>query len=61
MGDFFVSASVSEVHPLSFMEAAAAGLPLIGIRSPGVCDIVRHRHCGLLADNDSEFVDRTPG
>jgi 1,2-diacylglycerol 3-alpha-glucosyltransferase len=58
MGDFFVSASVSEVHPLSFMEAAAAGLPLIGIRSPGVCDIVRHCHCGLLADNDSEFVDR---
>ena len=58
MGDFFVSASVSEVHPLSFMEAAAAGLPLLGIRSPGVCDIVSHGHCGLLAGNDSEFVDQ---
>jgi glycosyltransferase involved in cell wall biosynthesis len=56
LGNFFVSASVSEVHPLSFMEAAAAGLPLLGIRSPGVCDIVDHRNCGLLPGNDTEFV-----
>ncbi|RME60041.1 MAG: glycosyltransferase family 4 protein, partial [Caldilineae bacterium] len=53
LGDYFVSASVTEVHPLTFIEAAAAGLPLVGIDSPGVSDIIRHGETGLIAqDND---------
>jgi glycosyltransferase involved in cell wall biosynthesis len=52
-GDFFVSTSQSEVHPLTFIEAAAAGLPGLGIRSPGIGDIIQDRQTGLLAeDND---------
>ena len=54
--DFFVSASVTEVHPLTFIEAAASGLPALGIRSPGVVDIVQDGVTGLIAeDNDLSF------
>jgi 1,2-diacylglycerol 3-alpha-glucosyltransferase len=51
-GDFFVSASFTEVHPLTFIEAAAANLPALGFRSPGVADIVRDGETGLLAENN---------
>ncbi len=47
--DLFVSASVSETHPLTFLEAAAAGLPALGIASPGVSDVVEDGITGLLA------------
>jgi glycosyltransferase involved in cell wall biosynthesis len=56
LSDFFVSASVSEVHPLTFIEAAAAGIPSLGIRSPGVIDILEDGVTGLIAeDNDLSF------
>ena len=51
-GDFFVSTSLSEVHPLTFIEAAAANLPGLGIRSPGVADIIIDGKTGLLAENN---------
>lgn len=40
MADIFVTASASEVHPLSVIEALASGLPVLGIDSPGVGDII---------------------
>ncbi len=49
MADFFVTASVTEVHPLTVIEAMAAGLPILGIRSPGIADIVQDGVTGLLA------------
>jgi glycosyltransferase involved in cell wall biosynthesis len=56
LADFFVSASVSEVHPLTFIEAAAAGLPAIGIDSPGVADMIVDEKTGFLtANNDLSF------
>ncbi len=56
LADFFVSASISEVHPLTFIEAAAAGLPSIGIDSPGVADMIVDGQTGFLtADNDLSF------
>jgi len=57
--DVFVTASVSEVHPLVVMEGMAAGLPTIGVKSPGVGDIVRDGVTGYLTDEDAgEFAER---
>lgn len=50
--DAFVTASVSEVHPLTVIEALASGLPVVGIRSPGVADTVEHELTGLLSEHD---------
>jgi glycosyltransferase involved in cell wall biosynthesis len=52
MADIFVTASVTEVHPLSVIEAMATGLPVVGIESPGVGDIVQHGENGMLASHD---------
>jgi 1,2-diacylglycerol 3-alpha-glucosyltransferase len=56
LADFFVSASVTEVHPLTFIEAAAAGLPSVGLASPGVQDMILNGKTGYVAaDNDLSF------
>jgi glycosyltransferase involved in cell wall biosynthesis len=52
MADAFVTASVSEVHPLSVIEALASGLPVLGIDSPGVGDTVIDGSNGFLVDRE---------
>jgi glycosyltransferase involved in cell wall biosynthesis len=52
MCDAFVTASVTEVHPLSVIEAMGTGLPILGIDSPGVGDSISDCETGLLATND---------
>ena len=52
LADIFVSPSTSEVHPLSVIEAMAAGLPVVGIVSPGISDTVINDVTGYLADNE---------
>jgi len=52
MGDIFVTASLTEVHPLSVVEAMAAGLPVLGIHSVGVGDTVEDGVTGLLSSAD---------
>jgi len=47
--DIFVTASVTEVHPLTVIEAMAAGLPVAATRSPGVIDSVTNNISGFLA------------
>lgn len=55
--DVFATTSITEVHPLSVIEALATGLPVVAIRSPGIVDTVRHGIDGYLVDNDlSEFT-----
>lgn len=51
MCDAFVTASVSEVHPLSVIEAMGAGLPVLGIHSPGVGDTVEDGITGYLSSH----------
>lgn len=59
VADVFVTASVSEVHPLVVMEAMAAGLPAVGVVSPGVGDIIRNGETGFLTtESASEFAAR---
>jgi 1,2-diacylglycerol 3-alpha-glucosyltransferase len=52
MADAFVTASVTEVHPLSIIEAMAAGLPVLGINSPGVGDTVGDGITGFLSHEE---------
>jgi glycosyltransferase involved in cell wall biosynthesis len=52
MCDIFVTASVTEVHPYSVIEAMATGLPIMGIESPGVGDSVEDGVSGLLSTED---------
>lgn len=52
MCDAFVTASVTEVHPLSVIEAMAACLPVLGIHSPGVGDTVEDGLTGFLSTED---------
>jgi glycosyltransferase involved in cell wall biosynthesis len=52
MCDVFVTASVTEVHPLSVIEAMGAGLPVMGIESVGVGDTVEDGVTGFLSTED---------
>jgi glycosyltransferase involved in cell wall biosynthesis len=52
MCDAFVTASVTEVHPFTVIEAMAAGLPIMGIDSPGIGDSVVDGESGLLSTED---------
>lgn len=46
--DIFVTASQTEVHPLTLMEAMTMGLPIIAPDAPGNRDIIDHEKTGLL-------------
>lgn len=50
--DIFVTASVTEVHPLSVIEAMGAGLPILGIESPGVSDTVNNGIDGFIVPEE---------
>jgi 1,2-diacylglycerol 3-alpha-glucosyltransferase len=56
--DFFASASSSEVHPLTFIEAMAVGLPCVGTSSPGIVDTVVDGRNGWLADDKPELFSQ---
>ena len=46
--DAFVTASTSEVHPLTVIEAMAAGLPIAAVQSPGIVDCVESGVTGFM-------------
>ncbi|HET7009769.1 MAG TPA: glycosyltransferase [Anaerolineales bacterium] len=54
--DLFATASRTEVHPLSVIEALAAGLPVVGIDSPGVSDTIVDGQTGFVAENTVEAL-----
>lgn len=52
MCDIFVTASITEVHPLSVIEAMGAGLPVMGVESVGVGDTVENGVTGFLSSHE---------
>jgi 1,2-diacylglycerol 3-alpha-glucosyltransferase len=52
ISDAGVTASVTETFGFSVVEAMASGLPVLGIDSPGIVDIIKDQKNGLLASND---------
>jgi len=50
--DIFVTASITEVHPLSVIEAIATGLPVLGIQSPGIGDTIQDGENGFLVKGE---------
>ena len=52
VADLFVTASRSEVHPLTLLEAMAAGVPIVAPLAPGNQDLIDHGRTGLLMQDD---------
>ncbi|MDZ7662280.1 glycosyltransferase [Thiohalophilus sp.] len=47
LGDAFLFASISETQGMVILEAMAAGLPVVTVRSSGIDDVVRHGFNGF--------------
>jgi 1,2-diacylglycerol 3-alpha-glucosyltransferase len=59
LGDVFVTASTTEVHPFTLIEANACGLPVVGIDSPGVSDTIRNGITGYITpDSFEKYVEK---
>jgi 1,2-diacylglycerol 3-alpha-glucosyltransferase len=52
----WLSTSVSEVHPMVALEAAACGLPAVAWNDPALEGVVQEGHSGLLVESESAFV-----
>jgi 1,2-diacylglycerol 3-alpha-glucosyltransferase len=54
--DLFASASVSEVHPMTLIEAAACGLPAVVRRDDAYRGLVEDGYNGRLVGSDAELA-----
>jgi len=57
IGDVFVSASTSETQGLTYIEAAANGLPLLCKKDPCLSDIIRTGENGFEYTCEEEFLN----
>lgn len=57
--DLYVWPAVNEAYGLALLEAQAAGLPVLSVRTRGVPDIVQHGETGwLVADHSPDTIAR---
>ncbi len=49
LANAFITASVSEGHPITVIEALAAGCPVVAFRAPGIQETIHDGENGLLA------------
>jgi 1,2-diacylglycerol 3-alpha-glucosyltransferase len=57
--DLFVMTSLSEVRPLSQLEALAAGVPVISVKAPGANDTIVDEVNGRLVRGDAAEIGET--
>jgi len=55
LGSVYISASLSETQGLTFIEAMAAGIPVLAKRDRSVEKIIIDGHSGCLFDDDSQI------
>lgn len=56
IADIFVTASLSEVHPMTLIEATMCALPIIARRDDSYMDLVKDN--GFLVDTDEEITEK---
>ena len=54
--DVFITASTSEVLPMSMIEALAGGTPLVAARSPAALDLIREGINGTVREPDAQAL-----
>jgi 1,2-diacylglycerol 3-alpha-glucosyltransferase len=58
VADVFATASLSEIHPMTLIEASMCGLPIVARRDDSYVDLVEDDYNGYLVDTDGEIAER---
>ncbi|MBN1523111.1 MAG: glycosyltransferase [Spirochaetales bacterium] len=58
LSDAFVSASLSEMHPMTYIEAAMSGLPLVVRRDASCEELVLDGENGYMCDTDDQIPEK---
>ena len=61
IADIFVTASLSEVHPMTLIEASMCGLPIVARRDDSYAGLVQDDYNGYLVESDQELAERLSG
>lgn len=58
IANIFVTASLTEVHPMTLIEAAMCSLTLIARKDDSYLDLVKNDYNGYLVDNDEGITEK---